>query len=73
MRRLLRIVSIVAVSEDEIKTALESGWNDFEDSVQYSAALLNDREGLITRNVGDYKKAELPIWTPEQFLDMMEE
>lgn len=73
LRRLLRIVSIAAVSEDEIKTALKSGWNDFEDSVQYSVALLNDMEGLITRNVGDYKKAELPIWTPEQFLDMMEE
>lgn len=72
LRKLLKVVSIAAVSENEIKKALELDWNDFEDSVQYSVALLSDMDGLVTRNAGDYKKAELSIWTPEQFLERME-
>lgn len=72
LRKLLKVVSIAVVSENEIKKALELDWNDFEDSVQYSVALLSDMDGLVTRNAGDYKKAELSIWTPERFLEMME-
>lgn len=28
-------------------------------------------DGLITRNVKDYSLAELPIWTPEAFLEII--
>ena len=41
LERLLKIVSVAAVSEQEIRNALNLTWADFEDSVQYSVALLN--------------------------------
>ena len=41
LKRLLMIVSVAAVSEREIQNALNLAWGDFEDSVQYSVALLN--------------------------------
>ena len=34
------VVSIAAVTEQEIRNALETGWKDFEDAVQYSVVLL---------------------------------
>lgn len=68
IKRLLMVVSIAAVSEQEIKNALETGWKDFEDAVQYSVALLNEMEGLITRNPKDYEGADINIWSPEQVL-----
>ncbi|MCD8241670.1 MAG: PIN domain-containing protein, partial [Lachnospiraceae bacterium] len=40
LNKLLQVVSIAAVSENEIVHALTLEWYDFEDSVQYSVALL---------------------------------
>lgn len=68
IKRLLMVVSIAAVSEQEIRNALETGWRDFEDAVQYSVACLNDMEGLVTRNFKDYEGADISIWSPEQIL-----
>lgn len=68
LRKLLMVVSVAAVSEQEIKSALELSWSDFEDAVQYSVALLNEMEGVVTRNPKDYKDANINIWLPEQIL-----
>lgn len=68
IKRLLMVVSVAAVSEQEIRNALETGWKDFEDAVQYSVALLNEMEGLITRNPKDYEETDIKIWSPEQIL-----
>ncbi len=62
------VVAVAAVSEQEIRNALETGWKDFEDAVQYSVALLNEMEGLITRNPKDYEQTDINIWSPEQVL-----
>lgn len=69
LKSLLMVVSVAGVSEEEVLKALELEWNDFEDSVQYSVALLKDMDGVITRNVKDYAASEIPVWTPKQFID----
>ena len=68
LKKLLLVVSIAAVSEREITHALELAWNDFEDPVQYSVALLNEMDGLVTRNPKDYMSTDIPVWEPQQIL-----
>lgn len=68
LRKLLKIVLIAGVSGDEIRNALALSWRDFEDSVQYSVALLQEMDGIVTRNPSDYKEAEIKVWRPEEFL-----
>lgn len=70
LERLLKIVSVAAVSEQEIRNALNLTWADFEDSVQYSVALLNEMDGIVTRNPDDYQEANMRIWLPEQVLEL---
>ena len=70
LERLLKIVSVAAVSEQEIRNALNLTWADFEDSVQYSVALLNEMDGIVTRNPSDYQEANMRIWLPEQTLEL---
>lgn len=70
LKRLLMVVSVVAVSEREIQNALNLAWGDFEDSVQYSVALLNEMDGIVTRNPSDYQEATMRIWLPEQALEL---
>lgn len=69
LERLLMLVSVAAVSEQEIRNALHLEWADFEDSVQYSVALLNEVDGIVTRNPDDYQEADVQIWLPEQILE----
>ncbi len=71
LKRLLEIVSIAAVSEQEIRNALCLPWVDFEDSVQYSVALLNEMDGIITRNPKDYQGSKIQVWLPEQALEAL--
>lgn len=72
MKELLTVVSVAGVSGQEILKTMELEWNDFEDSVQYSVALLQEMDGIITRNPDDYKKSEIKIWLPEQALKEIE-
>lgn len=70
LKRLLMVVSVAAVSKREIQNALNLAWGDFEDSVQYSVALLNEMDGIVTRNPSDYQEANMRIWLPEQALEL---
>ena len=71
LKRLLMVVSVAAVSEREIVSALDLAWSDFEDSVQYSVALLNEMDGLVTRNPTDYVDVDIAIWEPKQILQKL--
>ncbi len=68
MKKLLTVVSVASVSEQEIENALSLEWNDFEDSVQYSVAFVQEMEGIVTRNPNDYKEAKIKIWKPKELL-----
>jgi predicted nucleic acid-binding protein len=65
LRLMLRVLS---VDDSIIESALESGWNDFEDSVQHFTAVQNGIDCIITRNKDDYKKSKIPVYTPAEFL-----
>jgi predicted nucleic acid-binding protein len=69
LKELSELLQIMNVDDTIIKRALQSGFKDFEDAIQYHAALSNPEIGVIvTRNIKDYKEAELPVMTPETFL-----
>lgn len=68
---LTEMTHIVGTTRDEIVQALNNGFSDFEDSIQYSTALnIDGIEAIITRNVADYKKSEIAVYTPENFLKL---
>lgn len=73
LKNLLTIVSVAGVTGREIFNALELDWNDFEDSVQYSVAFLQEIDGIITRNPTDYKASEIQVWMPEQAVSVIED
>ena len=69
LKELSELLHILNVDDTIIKRALQSGFNDFEDAIQYQAALTNPEIGVIvTRNIKDYKQAELPVMTPGTLL-----
>lgn len=66
---LSKILSILKVDEQTIKRAINSGFLDFEDSIQYySAQDYKKISVIITRNIRDYKNSEIPVMTPGDYL-----
>lgn len=71
---LLKAVHIAAVTEAEIRNALELSelsWKDFEDAVQYCAAVGENMDGVVTRNKNDYEKSYIAVWTPQELLELL--
>jgi len=69
LESLSQIVGILKVEERTIKEALGSDFPDFEDSIQYFSALDSKKiDVIITRNTRDYKKSDIPIMTPGDYL-----
>ena len=66
---LSKILSILKVDEQTIKRAINSGFLDFEYSIQYySAQDYKKISVIITRNIRDYKNSEIPVMTPGDYL-----
>jgi len=64
-----RLLTILKVDQQTIKDAIVSGFQDFEDSIQYNCALDYKKiDVLITRNTKDYKNSEIPVMTPADYL-----
>ena len=42
---------------------------DYEDAIQYSSALSNNCDCIITRNESDYNFSEIPVYSPVEFLE----
>ena len=68
LRKLRIILHVIDSSEKDLDLALNSNFNDFEDAIQYYTALNADIQTIITRNLKDYKAADILVQTPEMFL-----
>jgi len=69
LSQLLRILSVLEMDEDIVQQALNSDFKDFEDALQYRAALRSNQiDVILTRNVKDYKRSTLAVMTPATFL-----
>ena len=64
-----RLLTILKVDQQTIKDAIASGFQDFEDSIQYYCALESKKiDVLITRNTKDFKSSKIPVMTLADYL-----
>jgi predicted nucleic acid-binding protein len=66
--RLKAIVKVLTIGEKTIDLALSSSFKDFEDAIQYYAALEAGLDYLVTRNKEDYGESGLVICAPREYL-----
>lgn len=69
LRKLRIIVDVISVNAKEVDLALNSEMSDFEDALEYFAALDSKIDCIITRNVRDYKNPKLIVQTPQQYIE----
>jgi predicted nucleic acid-binding protein len=74
-KKLLKFKTLVTVNEVNDKTielALASDFKDFEDGIQYFTAIENGIRLLLTRNLKDYKSADIPVMTAEDYIKQLD-
>lgn len=71
LRKFKIISGICELDELIIEKGLNSDFPDFEDSLQYFSALRRECDIIITRNGKDFKKSQIPVMTPGEFLNSM--
>ncbi len=62
------LVSVLAVDDKIIELALSSDFKDFEDGIQYFSAIDKELRIILTRNLKDFKTADIAVMTAEQYL-----
>ena len=70
LRKLKLLMRVLSVDEQTIDLALASSFSDFEDAIQYYAALSNDVDAIVTRNKEDYKTAKIPVLTADECIQV---
>ncbi len=69
---IMGLFEIASVNRIVIESALTTKFTDFEDSVLHESTRHAGVEYIITRNINDFKKSKIPVFTPTEFLSMLE-
>lgn len=70
LRKLRLITRVAPVDERVVDLALAADFNDFEDAIQYFAAVEHGLDAIVTRNRRDYRSAKIPVLSAEECLEV---
>jgi len=70
LRKFKVLVHVTPLNDKIIDLALNSEFADFEDAIQYYSALQNEIEVFLTRNLKDYKKAQITVLTAQDYINL---
>lgn len=71
LNKLLIIFGIMDTAGVDCRHALISNVSDYEDAVMIETAKRSDADCIITRNAKDYAHADITVYTPNEFIDII--
>lgn len=71
IRDLLGFCVIPSVGTDQFMEALEMPFEDLEDAMQVSTAMVFAAQMICTRNVRDYQRSIIPVLPPEKLWKLL--
>jgi len=71
IKKVLKIFYPATVTDNNIYQALDLGWDDFEDSLQYVVGEGLAVDYIVTRNTQDFTSCSINTVTSEQFLKII--
>ncbi len=67
-RLINKVISTVDQTAKSYQSALDANFSDFEDALQYFAAVESQSNYLITNNKKDYKNSVIPVLSAKEYL-----
>lgn len=72
LKELFKVYHVAGVNRAILTEALESDFKDYEDAVLYQSARHTELDGIVTRDPKGFRKADLPVYSPEDLLKAIE-
>ncbi|MBI1870638.1 MAG: PIN domain-containing protein [Chlamydiae bacterium] len=69
--KIRSLIKILPLTDKEISESIHSEFDDFEDGVQYFIAMSHRMDCVITRNTKDFRKSNISVLTPKEFLQTL--
>lgn len=71
LRHIATFCQVATVDNSVISMALTCNFKDFEDAIQYSTAVINQIDAIVTRNPRDFPVTTPRIVTPNQLIQKL--
>jgi predicted nucleic acid-binding protein len=71
LTKLCALFNLLDTTEIDIRRAITSNISDFEDAVMIETAIRYDIDCIVTRNIKDYVKSPIAVYTPTEFLKLL--
>lgn len=71
LEKFLKICSIIEVNEAIILKAISAQWKDFEDAIQYYAAIAANIDLIVSRDVAGYEEQKIKVLNPAEALELL--
>lgn len=69
LRKFKVLCSTSIIDDEVVEKAINSGFADFEDALQYFSALSSGCQIILSRNEKDFKKALIPVMNAQSYLE----
>ena len=73
LNTLFHLFGLLDTAGIDCRRALSSAMTDFEDAVMEEAAVRAGMDCIVTRNLKDYEKARIKVYSPPEFLKLVGE
>ena len=73
LTKLCTLFQVLDTAGIDIHSAIPSPVSDFEDAVMVETAVRSGMDCIVTRNTKDYVKATVPVYTPREFIQLLDE
>ena len=71
LNTLFGLFDLLDTAGMDCRKAISSDFSDFEDAVMVESAVRGGMDCIVTRNLRDYEKAPLPVYSPSDFLELL--
>ena len=71
VNKLLMLFDVADTFAADVRMAVSSETSDYEDAVMIETAKRIGADCIITRNTKDYSASEIPVFTPDEFLERL--
>ncbi len=71
IKNLLNIFELTELNKPIFVTSCSHKINDFEDAVLHESARSSNIEGIVTRNVKDFKYTSVKVYDPEELIGII--
>lgn len=71
LTKLFVLFHLLNTSAMDVCNAISAEVSDFEDAVMIETAVRSGMDCIVTRNTRDYARAQIPVYTPADFIRML--